>query len=79
MDTTRWKSVAIRRDIVDIADEIGKKTERPTSNVFAFAVKQLQADLNDLQQESEDGDKSKFELEKIPTINNLKRKKYLFF
>ena len=45
MDTRKWKSVAIRRQIVDLAAEIGKKTERPTSNVFAFAVKRLKDDL----------------------------------
>lgn len=45
MDTTRWKSVAIRREIVGIAEEIGKKTERPTSNVIAFAVKRLEEDI----------------------------------
>ncbi len=45
MDTKKWKSVAIRREIVDIAAEIGEKTERPTSNVFAFAVKRLKDDL----------------------------------
>ena len=45
MDTKKWKSVAIRRQIVDLAAEIGEKTERPTSNVFAFAVKRLQQDL----------------------------------
>ena len=42
MDTNRWKSVAIRRDIVAIAEKIGKMTERPTSNVIAFAVKRLE-------------------------------------
>ena len=47
MNTKKWKSVAIRREIVDIASEIGEKTERPTSNVFAFAVKRLKADLED--------------------------------
>ena len=41
MDTEKWRSVAIRREIVDIAAEIGSKTERPTSNVFAFAIKRL--------------------------------------
>lgn len=45
MDTDRWKSVAIRKEIVELANGIGKKTERPTSNVFAFAVKRLEADL----------------------------------
>ena len=45
MDTKKWKSVAIRREIVDMASEIGEKTERPTSNVFAFAVKRLKEDL----------------------------------
>ncbi len=45
MDTKKWKSVAIRRQIVDLASEIGEKTERPTSNVFAFAVKRLKEDL----------------------------------
>jgi hypothetical protein len=45
MDIKKWKSVAIRREIVDLATEIGKKTERPTSNVFAFAVKRLKEDL----------------------------------
>jgi len=46
MDTEKWKSVAIRREIVEVASEIGKKTERPTSNVFAFAVKRLKEDLD---------------------------------
>ena len=47
MDTRKWKSVAIRRQIVDLAAEIGEKTERPTSNVFAFAVKRLKQDLDE--------------------------------
>ena len=45
MDTNRWKRVAIRRDIVGIAEKIGKMTERPTSNVIAFAVKRLEEDI----------------------------------
>ena len=45
MDIKRWKSVAIRREIVEMAAEIGKKTERPTSNVFAFAIKRLKDDI----------------------------------
>ena len=48
MDTNRWKSVAIRRDIVGIAEKIGKMTERPTSNVIAFAVKRLEEDIERL-------------------------------
>ena len=47
MDTKKWKSVAIRRQIVDLAAEIGEKTERPTSNVFAFAVKRLKQDMDE--------------------------------
>ena len=46
MDTNKWKSVAIRKEIVEIAREIGKKTERPMSNVFAFAVKKLAEELD---------------------------------
>jgi hypothetical protein len=46
MDTKKWKSVAIRRTIVDLASDIGEMTERPTSNVFAFAVKRLKEDLD---------------------------------
>ena len=46
MDLKKWKSVAIRREIVDLAETIGRKTERPTSNVFAFAVKRLNDDIN---------------------------------
>mgnify|MGYP000268191702 FL=1 len=46
MDTEKWKSVAIRKEIVELASEIGSKTERPTSNVFAFAVKRLKEDLD---------------------------------
>ena len=46
MDTKRWKSVAIRREIVEMATDIGKKTERPTSNVFAFAIKKLKEDID---------------------------------
>ena len=34
MNTDKWKSVAIRKDIVEMAREIGEMTERPTSNVF---------------------------------------------
>ncbi len=45
MDTTKWKSVAIRKEIVELAADIGEKTERPKSNVFAYAVKRLQDDL----------------------------------
>jgi|TARA_E500000318_G_C3536606_1_gene202844 hypothetical protein len=45
MDTTKWKSVAIRKEIVEEAAVIGEKTERPTSNVFAYAVKRLKDDL----------------------------------
>ena len=45
MDTRKWKRVAIRREIVAIAAAIGEKTERPTSNVFAFAVKRLADDI----------------------------------
>ena len=45
MDTKRWKSVAIRREIVEMAADIGKKTERPTSHVFAFAIKKLKEDI----------------------------------
>ena len=45
MDINKWKSVAIRKEIVELAAEIGKKTERPTSNVFAFAVKRLAEDI----------------------------------
>ena len=48
MDTKKWKSVAIRRQIVDLAAEIGEKTERPTSNVFAFAVKRLKQDMDEV-------------------------------
>ena len=46
MDINKWKSVAIRREIVEMAADIGKRTERPTSNVFAFAVKRLKEDLD---------------------------------
>ena len=46
MDTSRWKSVAIRKEIVELASEIGERTERPTSNVFAYAVKRLEVDLS---------------------------------
>ena len=46
MDTTKWKSVAIRKEIVELATEIGKKTERPTSNVFAYGIKRLKEDLD---------------------------------
>ena len=41
MDTTKWKSVAIRKDIVELARRIGTHTERPTSNVFAQAIKEM--------------------------------------
>ena len=46
MDTNKWKSVAIRKEIVEIAAIIGEKTERPTSNVFAYAIKRLKDDLD---------------------------------
>ena len=39
MNTDKWKSVAIRKNIVDLATEIGEKTDRPTSSVFAHAIK----------------------------------------
>jgi|TARA_R100001244_G_scaffold76187_1_gene60588 hypothetical protein len=46
MDINKWRSVAIRKEIVELAADIGNKTERPTSNVFAFAVKRLKEDLD---------------------------------
>tara|TARA_R110000764_G_C10704198_1_gene345708 strand:+ start:149 stop:319 length:171 start_codon:yes stop_codon:yes gene_type:complete len=46
MDINKWRSVAIRKEIVELAADIGDKTERPTSNVFAFAVKRLKEDLD---------------------------------
>ena len=45
MDTTKWKSVAIRTDIVKLADKISKKTDRPKSYVFAYAIKRLAEDI----------------------------------
>ena len=45
MDTTKWKSVAIRTDIVKLADKISKKTERPKIYVFAYAIKRLAEDI----------------------------------
>ena len=45
MDTEKWRSVAIRKEIVKIAEDIGKRTERSTSNVFAFAIKRLHDDV----------------------------------
>lgn len=78
MDTNRWKSVAIRRDIVAIAEKIGKMTERPTSNVIAFAVKRLQDDLNSLQRKSSNKEDCGFELEKIPN-DGLEGKKDLLY
>ena len=47
MDTTKWKSVAIRKEIVELSADIGEKTERPTSNVFAFAVKRLAQEMKE--------------------------------
>ena len=46
MNTDKWKSVAIRKEIVELARKIGLATERPTSNVFAYAVKRLKQDLD---------------------------------
>ena len=47
MDTTKWKSVAIKNEIYEIAKVIGEKTERPTSNVFAYAVLKLMQEINE--------------------------------
>ena len=47
MDINKWRSVAIRKEIVEMAEEIGKKTERPTSNVFAFAIKKLKLEMEE--------------------------------
>ncbi len=43
MNTDKWKSVAIRKEIVELARKIGEATERPTSNVFAQAIKEMAA------------------------------------
>ena len=51
MDTNKWKSVAIRIEIVELARKIGKKTERPVSNVFAFAIKQLEEEMKKSEKE----------------------------
>ena len=45
MDLEKWRSVSIRKEIVELAAEIGERTERPASNVIAFAVKRLKDDL----------------------------------
>ena len=45
MDTTKWKSVAIRVELGELANDKGERTERPTSNVFAYAVKRLHKDF----------------------------------
>ena len=45
MDTEKWRSVAIRKEIVKIAEDIGKRTERSTSIVFAFAIMRLHDDV----------------------------------
>ena len=44
MDTNRWKSVAIRR-YCRYCRKDRQMTERPTSNVIAFAVKRLEEDI----------------------------------
>ena len=45
MDLEKWRSVSIRKEIVELAAKIGEKTERPTRNVIAFAVKRLHQDI----------------------------------
>ena len=50
MNTEKWKSVAIRREIVDLASEIGKKTDRPTSSVFAHAIKNWNTEIELLEE-----------------------------
>ena len=42
-----YKRQAIRKEIVELAADIGEKTERPTSNVFAFAVKRLAQEMKE--------------------------------
>ena len=46
MDTSKWKSVAIRIETVELAREIGQLTERPVSNVFSYALKRLKTDID---------------------------------
>ena len=46
MDTTKWKSVAIRTEIEKMSDKIPKKTERPKSYGFAYAIKRLAEDID---------------------------------
>ena len=45
MDTNKWRSVAIRKEIVELAQEIGRLTERPVSSVFSYALKRLKTDI----------------------------------
>ena len=46
MDSNKWKSVAIRKEIVEIAREIGKETERPISNILIrFSLELLRKKL----------------------------------
>tara|TARA_B100000212_G_scaffold296068_1_gene239320 strand:+ start:230 stop:397 length:168 start_codon:yes stop_codon:yes gene_type:complete len=47
MDTNKWRSVAIRKEVVELAQEIGQLTERPVNSVFSYAVKRLWADIKD--------------------------------
>ena len=45
MNTQKWQSVAIRREVVELASKIGEKTDRPTSSVFAHAIKNWHSEL----------------------------------
>jgi hypothetical protein len=50
MNTQKWQSVAIRREIVVLATEIGEKTDRPTSSVFAHAIRNWHTEIELLEE-----------------------------
>ncbi len=47
MDANKLHNVEIKNEIIELAQEIGRLTERPVNSVFSYAVRRLWADIKD--------------------------------
>tara|TARA_B100000989_G_C19525116_1_gene466364 strand:- start:1139 stop:1366 length:228 start_codon:yes stop_codon:yes gene_type:complete len=47
MNANKLRNVAIKKEIIELAQEIGHLTERPVDSVVSYAVRRLWNDIKD--------------------------------
>ncbi len=47
MNANKLRNVAIKKEIIELAQEIGQLTERPVDSVVSYAVRRLWNDIKD--------------------------------